>query len=85
LPHCVINFRGRCVSTPAFAEEDLYTTMKTLLILVSVAATLCLSACDTMGARSRSNNTGPGSVGGPAYTWYTPSKGTGHPPKDIKH
>ena len=56
--------------------------MKTLLILMTAAVTLCLSACDTIGARSRSNNTGPGGVGGPDYTWYTPKKGTGDAPKD---
>lgn len=61
-------------------EYDLNTKMKTLLILMTAAATLCLSACDTIGARSRSNNTGPGGVAGPSYEWYTPEKGTGRPP-----
>ncbi len=67
-----------------FVDHDLNSTMKTLLILVTGATALCLSACDTIGARSRSNNTGPGTIGGPSYQWYTPSPGTGHPPKTPK-
>jgi hypothetical protein len=46
--------------------------MKTLLFLTTAAAALCLSACDTIGANARSNNTGPGGVAGPGYAVYTP-------------
>jgi hypothetical protein len=65
-------------------EYDLNTTMKTLLILATATAALCLSACDTICAHSRSNNTGPGGVAGPGYVWYTPDKGTGHVPGNKK-
>jgi hypothetical protein len=81
LAHSIIVFGKRCLITVALVGADFPITMKTLLILVSVAATLCLSACDTIGARSRSNNTGPGSIAGPHYEWYTPAKGTGRAPK----
>jgi hypothetical protein len=54
--------------------------MKTFLILMLAAVAVCLSACDTIGARSRSNNTGPGGVAGPDYAIYTPSKGATYRP-----
>jgi hypothetical protein len=49
--------------------------MKTLLILMTAAAALCLSACDTIGAHSRSNNTGPGGIAGPDYAMFKPAEG----------
>jgi hypothetical protein len=43
--------------------------MKTLLLLTAAVATLCLSACDSIGYKSRHNNTGPGGAAGPDWVW----------------
>lgn len=48
--------------------------MKTSILLVTVAATLCMTAC-TMSRRFRSNNTGPMEVCGPSGSFVTGNSG----------